>query len=166
MFIGASRDELCNAVTAAVVSPLCARAAGPSPPAPRPFPDSQRSDASRSSARSLAMRVYLALVALSAGASATPSAVEASTPAGVAETHVERELLTRSEAKTRQLERKLAKVKAKREKADAKVKKVEDALGLPHSVTEAVAAECAAELEEEAAAATADMFSYYGSLFG
>ena len=85
------------------------------------------------------MRVYLALVALSAGASAT-SAVEASTPAGVAETHAERELLTRSEAKTRQLERKLAKLKAKREKADAKVKKVEDALELPHSVTEAVAA--------------------------
>ena len=73
------------------------------------------------------MRVYLALVALSAGASAA-SVVEASTPAGVAETHAERELLTRSDAKTRQLERKLAKVKAKREKADAKVKKVEDAL--------------------------------------
>ena len=66
------------------------------------------------------MRVYLALVALSAGASAT-SAVEASTPAGVAETHAERELLTRSEAKTRQLERKLPKLKTKREKVDAKV---------------------------------------------
>ena len=45
------------------------------------------------------MRVYLALVALSAGASATPSVVKASTAAGVAETHAERELLTRSEAK-------------------------------------------------------------------
>ena len=38
------------------------------------------------------------------------------------------------------LERKLAKVKAKREKVDAKVKKVEDALGLEYSVPEAVAA--------------------------
>ena len=104
------------------------------------------------------MRVYLALVALSAGASAA-SVVEASTPAGVAETHAERELLTRSEAKTRQLERKLAKVKAKREKADAKVKKVEDALELPHSLSEAAAAELAANLEEEVAGATAGMFT-------
>ena len=104
------------------------------------------------------MRVYLALAALSAGASAA-SVVEASTPAGVAETHAERELLTRSDAKTRQLERKLAKVKAKREKADAKVKKVEDALELPHSLSEAAAAELAAELEEEVAAATAGMFT-------
>ena len=101
------------------------------PPAPRPVPDSQSSDASRSSARSLAMRVYLALVALSAGASAT-SVLDASKP--VEELHAERELMTRSEAKTRQLQRKLPKVKRKREKVDAKVKKVEDALGLPHSV--------------------------------
>ena len=71
-------------------------------------------------------------------AGALPSAE--SEPFGVAtassheELHAERELLTRAEAKTRQLERKLPKVKRKREKADAKVKKVEDALGLPHSV--------------------------------
>ena len=101
----------------------------------------------------------MALVALSAGASAA-SVVEASTPAGVAETHAERELLTRSQAKTRQLERKLAKVKAKREKADAKVKKVEDALELPHSVTEAVAANVdGTGCEEEVAAATKDLFT-------
>ena len=49
------------------------------------------------------------------------------------ELHAERELMTRSEAKTRQLQRKLPKVKAKREKADCKVMKVEDALGLPFS---------------------------------
>ena len=41
--------------------------------------------------------------------------------------------MTRAEAKTRQLERKLPKVKTKREKVDCKVKKVEDALGLPFS---------------------------------
>ena len=83
---------------------------------------------------------HLALVALSAGAAASPSHADAFTPVDVAEPHAERELLTRSEAKTRQLERKLAKVKAKREKVDAKVKKVEDALGLEYSVPEAVAA--------------------------
>ena len=106
------------------------------------------------------MRVYLVLVALSAGASASPSLADASTPVEVAELHAERELMTRAEAKTRQLQRKLPKVKAKREKADAKVKKVEDALELPHSVTEAVAANVdGTGCEEEVAAATKDLFT-------
>ena len=72
---------------------------------------------------------------------ATGSSAE-SEPFGVAtassheELHAERELLT--EKKTRKLQRKLPKLKTKRERVfrreDAKVKKVEDALGLPYSV--------------------------------
>ena len=78
-------------------------------------------------------------------AGALPSAE--SEPFGVAtassheELHAERELLTRAEKKTRQLRRKLPKLTTKRKKAfnvfsrfDAKVKEVEDALGLPRSV--------------------------------
>ena len=78
-------------------------------------------------------------------AGALPSAE--SEPFGVAtassheELHAERELLTRAEKKTRQLRRKLPKLTTKRKKAfnvfsrfDAKVKEVEDALGLSHSV--------------------------------
>ena len=105
------------------------------------------------------MRVYLALVALSAGASASPSLADASTAAGVGEPHAERELMTRSEAKTRQLQRKLPKVKAKREKADAKVKKVEDALGLPYSALGDAGPVDDKQLAEAVAAATKDLFT-------
>ena len=66
------------------------------------------------------MRVYLTLLALWAGASATSA-------------HAERELMTREQAKTSRLERKLIKNKKKRDKADTKVEKLEDQLGLDHS---------------------------------